>query len=271
MRVTLGNRRRSYVYGIRIGETPVKRVMYGGGQIWPSNDDRVASLAVDMSSFPGTADEAYWLHALDAVENFSSRNRYMKLTAGGRSYLVNSAYGTWNKAEYSMGVFSFGDEGPLFQDVRAGDTVTVEAVIPDRYDTQFAVTASSGSGGSGEWSLPWLPGTRLWAQLDKWQKRVSSHADFTLKGLPSGTVHVAGNVHKNGHNRDTVTCEAPAQSGVRLADGSVWAASGALVNGDDSLACAVSNVNTTFRFKPHYPAFRRTWRFKVTAVNKRVQ
>ena len=83
MRVTLGNRKRLYVYGIRIGETPVKRVMYGGRQIWPSNDDRAASLAVDMSFFPGTEDEAYWLHALNAVENFSSRNRYMKLTAGG--------------------------------------------------------------------------------------------------------------------------------------------------------------------------------------------
>lgn len=269
MRVTLGNRKRLYVYSIRIGETPVKRVMYGGRQIWPSNDDRAASLAVDMSFFPGTEDEAYWLHALNAVENFSSRNRYMKLTAGGRSYLVNSVYGTWNRAEYGMGAFRFGDEGPLFQDVRAGDMVTVEAVVPDRYDAQFAVTADSGSSGSGEWSLPWLPGTRLWAQLDKWQKRVSSHADFTLKGFPSGTVHVAGAVHKNGHNRDTVTCEAPAQAGVRLADGSVSTASNALVNGDGFLACSVSNVNTTFRFRLHYPAFRRTWRFKVTAVYRR--
>ena len=67
MRVTHGNRKRLYVYGIRIGETPVKRVMYGGRQIWPSNDDRAASLAVDMSFFPGTEDEAYWLHALNAV------------------------------------------------------------------------------------------------------------------------------------------------------------------------------------------------------------
>lgn len=90
MRVTLGNRKRRYVYGIRIGETPVKRVMYGGGQIWPANDDRVGSLAVDMSSFAGTADEAYWRHALDAVESSSSQNRYMKLTAGGRSYLINT-------------------------------------------------------------------------------------------------------------------------------------------------------------------------------------
>ena len=269
MRVTLGSRKRLYVYGIRIGETPVKRVMYGGSQIWPSNDDRVASLAVDMSSFPKTADEAYWLHALNAVESFSSQNRFMKLTAGGRSYLVNSAYGTWNRAEFGMGLFSFGDEGPLFQDVRAGDVVTVEAVIPDRYDAQFAVTASSGSAGIGEWALPWLPGTRLWAQLDKWPTKARSHADFTLKGMSSGTVHVAGAVHKNGHNRDTVTCEAPAQAGVRLADGSVYAASNALVNGDGALSCAVSNVNTTFRFRPHYPAFRRTWSFKVTAVNKR--
>lgn len=59
-----------------------------------------------------------------------------------------------------MGVFSFGDEGPLFQDVRAGDTVTVEAVIPDRYDAQFVVTDSSGS---------------------------------------SGAVHLAGSVHKSRH------------------------------------------------------------------------
>ena len=192
MRVTHGNRKRLYVYGIRIGETPVKRVMYGGRQIWPSNDDRAASLAVDMSFFPGTEDEAYWLHALNAVENFSSRNRYMKLTAGGRSYLVNSVYGTWNRAEYGMGAFRFGDEGPLFQDVRAGDMVTVEAVVPDRHDAQFAVTADSGSSGSGEWSLPWLPGTRLWAQLDKWRKRVSSHADFTLRGFPPAPCMLRG-------------------------------------------------------------------------------
>lgn len=271
--MTLGNRKRLYVYGIRIGETPVKRVMYGGGQIWPSNDDRVASLAVDMSSFPGTADEAYWLHALDAVENSSSRNRYMKLTAEGRSYLVSSVYGTWNKAEYSMGLFSFGDEGPLFQDVRAGDTVIVEAVIPDRYDAQFVVTASSASSGTGDWSLPWLSGTRLWIQWDKWRKKVSSRGGFTLTGQSSGKVHIRGWAQKNGHNRHTVTAEVSAKNAVgsRVCDGQFYEGYDSLVPGDAALRCALSNVNTTFRVKPHYPAFRRTWRFKVTAVNKKVQ
>lgn len=239
--------------------------MYGGSQIWPTNEARITSISLDLTSLAGTADHAYWLHAIDAVSNGSTPGQYMKLTVGSRVFLVNSTFGSYNLATFSLGAFQLGKNGPLLQDVRPGDMVSINAVIPDRYDDQYRCTNNPGHG-EFSWTLPWLPSTKLYLRLEKYQKKQNSLAFFTLSGSPSDTTHLYGYIQKQGHNRDTVTSEASATIGSKLGDGRVLNADKSLIPGDTSMICSISDVNTTVYLKPHYPSFERSWQFPISSI-----
>ena len=184
MKLTLGDTRRAYVYGIRVGETSVKRVMYAGKKIWPDYSDRIRTMTLDMEPLAGTQDELYWRAALSAVEAQSSEACHVRLTAGGRPYNLQSTYGSWALARFGFGTVSFDRDGPYREYLRVGDSVRVELVIPARRSAQLYNDGSSGQAtasaneAAGSWMEgqfdPPTDGTAIHGFFSKWQKKVST-------------------------------------------------------------------------------------------------
>ena len=131
MRVTFGKLVRRYVYDVRLGERKVSALYLGDKKIWPTLRDTVYSCVLDVAAVEGALDWAYWLHALDAVGKLgASAECYMKLTAGGREYMLGSTFGGWYPAEYDgRATVVFGDNGPLWEKLQPGDVVTVQVRV----------------------------------------------------------------------------------------------------------------------------------------------
>ena len=266
MRVTYDSYARRYVWAIRAGTSPVRRIMYGDRQIWPSNEDRVRTAAVDMSALDGTLEGAYWLHALDAVKDKASESCFMKLHAGGRTLLLQNAYGTLARAVYSRGVIDFGDEGPLAEDLRPGSMIEVSAVVPRRRAT---VAYASVVPAEPVWELPRLPGSTLYFGSEKGRKRTCPTATFEWWGEPSHTLHLRAFWIRFGHRRGFWDMELACRAGTGAANGSVSAGYDRFVPGDRRSVVRISQIGGAgepVRVCPTYPPFRMSWRLRVTAI-----
>ena len=267
MRVTHGRFAREYVYDLRLGKRQVKRLMRGGVQLWPTAEERVGTVALDLTLPDGTLDGAYWEHALELVGLASSEVCHVRVLAGGREYNLQSTYGVWNRCVLRHGVLDFGDKGPLVQALRVGDDVVMEAVVPLHEGVHVA--AGENASADGDTGLPWLPGTGLRVVVYKGRKRESAGCRFEVVGLPSGVVHVAGYGQKNGHCRGRY-------------EAMVYAAGMGCINGvverwDDGFAEGDVGVKVrggwyyagSGELVPVFPAFKRRWVFKVTGLTVR--
>lgn len=210
MKVTLGAQQRKFVYDVRFGERPVRRIMYGGLQIWPDETARVAKMSVDMSAFDGTLDGAYWLHAIDAVQAGSNGSCHMLMRAGGRDYMIQTTYDSWKRAVYSAGNIDFLGDGPMREKLRIGDRVTVKLVIPQR-QTAYVKGGQDGYMGyvwdnyeNENWlsceCLPTIPNTSVRGFFTKGQKKVST-GNRIIVIASTGQWLLDRHIQQDGHGR----------------------------------------------------------------------
>ncbi len=269
MRKTLGKYVRRYLYDKRLGDRRVVAIYRCGKKIWPALGDTVRSCVLDVAAVEGSAEWAYWLHALDAVAKLgASEECYMKLTAGGRDYMLGRAFGCWYLAGYDgRATVVFGDNGPLRDKINPGDVVTVHVRVP-QHEGAAVGTAWENQSVSGSEPLPWLPGSCLRVLVQKGRKRVSAGCRFCVTGRPSGTVHVQGFAQKNGHCRGSYWGNAFARD-MRVINGWVDVYSDGAVAGDGSLDVEARWYNAGCgRVLPVFPGFDRVIRFRVSAVTR---
>lgn len=189
------------VYDARLGERRVKAIYRGNVKIYPDNAARIRQLRLDTSSWAGTPDGSCWEQALEAVSVHASSSRYIKLTAD-RSYMLNNTWGSYPLASSLGGglfEFAFG-EGPLLQNIRLGDTASLQIRLPSLHSLSI--------GGSQESSQPVSrvypacpSGTEVRGYFWKGQKRVSTGVRIVITSLPSGRVLLERHQQQNGHCR----------------------------------------------------------------------
>lgn len=270
MRITAGKLVRRYVYDARLGERNVSALYLDGRKIWPTLSDTVKSCVLDVAAVEGSLDWAYWLHALDAVGKLGAgKECYVKLTAGGREYMLGGTYGHWYEAEYDgRATVKFGDNGALWEKLQPGDEVEVEMRVPARESGSMASVSAATA--EEVFSLPWLPGTGLAFTVGKGRKKTNADWDFTVAGQGSGTLHIDGAARITGHKRgDWATVVYARKMGVHQTMRFSW---------DD--AYAAGDVGVLVRMVAHnggtvihksrllWPGFVRTIRFKVSAVTR---
>jgi len=257
MRVTQGKYVRRFVYGMAVGQQKVKRVMMGGRQVWPGNELRVRQIILNMLPVTYGANEQYWLHAMDAVAAKSSPDCYVGFNIAGREYRVRTTYGVYPLVRLEYGVLDFGADGPLWEDVRVGDHLNVEVVIPARKSDTYTDVVEA------ECPLPWLSGTRATVQWHKGRKKKQAGVRWLIEG---GHAHLGGLNYTDAHKRRTFYREVPE-------DKHKWVErvqNGAMVSGVNSLKVtaqphgAASEPGVTLR----WPAFRKVFRFYITGVTK---
>lgn len=268
MIATNGETVRKYVYDVRLGERKAAALYCGDRMLWPTLSDTLAGCVLDVNELEGSADYAFWVHALGAVARLgASAECYMKLTAGGRDYMLGSTFGAWYKAGYDgRATVDFGEDGPLWEALRVGDEVRVQLVVPE-HEGEPVRAAENGAAEGVTW-LPWMPGSYLRVNVVKGKKRVSAGCRFKVTGQNSGTVHVEGYAQKNGHCRGSFWgCAYAAAGGV--INGCVEGFDDAFVQGDESLLVRGEWYNAgSGELVPVFPGFRKTIRFKVSAVTR---
>ena len=270
MRITFGKLVRRYVYDVRLGERKVSALYLGDKKIWPTLSDTVYSCVLDVAAVEGAAPWAYWLHALDAVGKLgASAECYMKLTAGGREYMLGSTFGGWYPAEYDgRATVVFGDNGPLWEKLQPGDVVTVQLRVPGRESGRMATV--TGTAAEMMFSLPWLPGTGLAFTVGKGQKRTNAHWEFSVVGQGSGTLHIEGQSVIEGHHRGDWSMAVYAREmKVHRPLRFVW--DDAYATGDAGVLMRVVSHNggtTVSGCRLLWPGFTTTLRLKVAAVTR---
>lgn len=231
MKVTLGDKKRKFVYDVLFGERHVNRIMYAGRKIWPDESERVATMSLDMSVLEDSVEGVYWMHALTAVSSASSDECYMLLRAGGRDYMLQTTFDKWKKATYSAGTVDFLGDGPMRESLRIGDTVTVQLVMPQRQSTIIGgdqlgyegyqwVNYSIGRYVTGDYP-PTIPNTSVRGFFSKGQKEVSTGTRIMVTDS-NGEVLVDRHIQQNGHGRAFLNWDygtvgySPGSSGVVL-------------------------------------------------------
>lgn len=264
MRVTGGGFKRRFVYGLRVGKARAVKAMYAGQQVWPGNEERVRRIALDMSELAGSLNYHYWLHAMDAVRNGSKANKYMGFAIAERQYRMVTTYMGYPLATYDYGILDFGDDGPLYQDVRVGDTLTVEAVIAARNSSRYTETQEEVC------PVPYIQGTNLQVVWHKGRKKGRAGCNFIVKGQPGGVVHFGGSCYTDAHRRGRYTRGVPGNPhkwSNAVYDNS-W------VQGEERLLVSAM-PRSSFSGAPSvmllWPAFRKSFKFKVTGVWKKTE
>ncbi len=259
MRITNAALVRKYLYDARLGDTKAVALYHGDTKLWPTLSDTVYSCVLDVNEFTHSMEWAYWLHALAAVQSQCNAECYLKLTAGGRDYMLGATFGSWYKADFDgRATVTFGDDGPPAERLSVGDTVTIEARIPARKSELFE--------GEAVCLLPFLTDTRLSVEWYKKQKRRYAGRRFTVTGLASSTVHFAGTCETSEHKRGRK---------VRVLPGNTHRWHNAVYNGqmqlgDSSLSVSTSptgsggNGGVAFL----WPPFTKVFRFKVDVLTR---
>lgn len=264
MRVTKGKFVRRFVYGWQVGKRRAKRAMRGGVEIWPGDEERVRRLFIDMAWLEGSAENAYWLHALAHGPNNTVRDR-VSVTIAGREYCLGRSVNRKPTVSYSQGWLDFGDDGPALRDVRVGDELVVRASVPQR--TSGVVSTVENGSAATEMGWPWIPNCYMHMVVHKGKKKVSAGCRYTVSGVPSGTVHIGGYAQKNGHCRGGYGGDAfPWACGVINGATSSW--NNNVVAGDTHVRVQLDSYNNgcTDAYMV-MPAFKRDFRFTITAID----
>lgn len=203
MRVSLGKLVRRYVYGVRLGERRVSAIYHGDKLIWPTLSDTVYSAVLDVAAIEGTLAGAQFWHALEAVQKKGAeKDCYILMTAGGREYMLVDGFGRYDVAVWDGHATAvFGDNGPLSDELQAGDEVTLRLVVPESMTTK-AASPGENQPFSQTWETRWLPGTTLVYSHYKGKKKVCPWANGSLTAAPSGKTYVVAPWHNHaGHKR----------------------------------------------------------------------
>ena len=260
MRVTNGKRVRKYVYDVRLGDNTAAALYCGDRKLWPTLSDTVYSCVLDVNELEGSVNRAWWLHALDAVGKLgASAECHMKLTAGGREYMLGSTFGGWYLAEYDgRATVVFGDNGPLWEKLQPGDVVTVQLRVPGRESEEFE--------GQRVCYLPHLTKTQMRVVFHKGKKKRWAGRRFNVTGQPGGVVHWGGSCETSEHKRGQKTRVLPGNT-------HKWynrVHNDAMVVGETQLAIDTVAIGSggggglTFL----WPGFTTTLRLKVSAVTR---
>ncbi len=260
MRKTIGKLIRKYLYDKRLGDRRVVEIYRDGEKIWPTLSDTVYSCVIDVNELEGSVNRAWWLHALDAVAKLgASAECYIKLTAGGRDYMLGATFGNWSLAGYDgRATVVFGDNGPLWDKLQPGDTVTVQLRVPGRESEEFE--------GQSVCYLPHLTKTQMRVVFHKGQKRRWAGRRFTVTGQAGGVVHWGGSCETSEHKRGQKTRVLPGNT-------HKWynrVHNDAMVVGETSLHIDTAAIGSggggglTFL----WPGFTTTLRLKVSAVTR---
>lgn len=202
MRLTLGKLVRKNVCGVRLGADRVAEVRHGEALIWPTLSDTISKCVLDVAEVEDTRDGAYLAHALGLLEEGKAS---IKVVCGGREYYVDAEHGRFDVAHWDgHGGLVFGDCGPLGEDLKVGDRVSLDLVVEEAEKSASYASAAENEGISEAWGCRWLPGTALVYSHYKGQKKRCSWAHGTVTGAESGLVYVAAPHHiHEGHKRET--------------------------------------------------------------------
>lgn len=259
MRKTIGKLVRRYLYDKRLGDRKVVAIYRDDVKVWPSLSDTAYSMVIDVNELEGSVNRSWWLHALDAVSKGAGPECYMKLTAGGRDYMLGKTFDNWYLAEFDgRATVVFGDNGPLMEKLHAGDEVSVELRVPARESAEFE--------GQCVCYLPHLAKTRLRVVFHKGQKRRWAGRRFRVTGQAGGVVHWGGSCETSEHKRGKKTRVLPGNT-------HKWynaVHDDAMVAGETQLlidtAAIGSGIGGGLTFL--WPGFTVTLRFKVSAVTR---
>lgn len=263
---------RKYVRNADIGNAAVNEIWHGDTMIYPDNETLVKQLTVSVPAV-GTLEWAYWVHAVRGVTSRSSLYRktaQLMLTAGGESWWCgdNRPTGLYRCSITEDGVLAFGtDQGPVAQDVNKGDTVTLKAVIPLTGDNPLQSYVQDASTNM-EWTNPWLPGSKLYLQWGKGQKKKSAGVVYKLTGVSSGMQMLAGSGQKNGHGRGELVSGYATPAACRVVNhNNSKSGDDAYVAGDTGIKGFFQQYNSCYYLYscPMYPAFTKS--FSLTVKN----
>lgn len=187
-----GKAEKAFVPEVWLGGVPVGELWYEGRKLYPDGRVRVKDIVL---GFKDGVEQAYWLHAVAAVQGGSSAGCYMKMRFKGREWLLYTTYDGLPCLRAVNGVLRFGeDEGILLQDC-IGAVVEVECVVPERRSTGLRSVLKNNPQYVEErlWDLPLLPGTCVYVDGYKGQKREWAYwNNVRVEGVPSGRVYVDG-------------------------------------------------------------------------------
>ena len=267
MRVSHGKYGERFVYDVRVGDRKVKRIMYGGKQIWPTYGERIRTMTLDVAEVEGTLPWVYLKHALAAVQGGSGAGCYVCVYAdGSKRWNLESTYEHYKLANWTEGIIDFAGEGPHRQAVRVGDRGRLQMVVPEVEGAVYAAEA----GGEVVWTdeLGWLPGTKLSMVWSKGQKKVSADVEFSVTGDGSGVVHIGGRGSIQGHGRGEYDADVEARRmGVHSGEVTKW--QDGYEPGDSGVRVWVKCHNdgtTVGHAHLVFPAFVREVELKVTGL-----
>ncbi len=195
MRVTIGDHDNKFVRHLSLGDTPVKELWLGDRKLYPSDEERVQRLFVELPEI--YSDEWCILqHGLDALKMRSKDSGYMVLRVAGYSYAVSFAHSGMDVVEHAGDGFIFSaDEGPSLRDVSESDVCELDIYLP--VHSSLIVRANPDESST---ILPLLPASRLYGKVEKWKKKTNAVSQFWVsqqdEELFRGQISVKG--HKRG-------------------------------------------------------------------------
>ena len=260
MRKTIGKLVRRYLYDKRLGDRKVAAIYRGGVKVWPSLSDTAYSMVIDVNELEGSVNRGWWLHALDAVEKLGAGAEcYIKLTAGGRDYMLGSTFDNWYLAEFDgRATVVFGDNGPLMEKLHPGDEVSVELRVPARESAEF--------NGQCVCYLPHLTRTQMRVVFHKGQKRRWAGRRFRVTGQAGGVVHWGGSCETSEHKRGKKTRVLPGNTHkwYKAVHNDAMVAGETQLDIDTAAIGSGGGGGVTFL----WPGFTTTLRLKVSAVTR---
>ena len=240
-------RKRRFVGGYVNGGRRVTEIWRGDKRIWPSGDS--ARRIRVLLPARGSAEWAYWAHALEATKKSSSRQNYLRFKVGDFFYYINSSPdGTMPyKLDGDVLSLELGDGVPVDE---LGEFLAADATIQKRRVTLVAGGFDNGSVSSVE-DVPMLAGSVIgYSQACK-RRKLKSYSDVVATSLSSETILL----------RDGVMKQSRSWSGYS------WHAAASPV-GDVGWRCDVSIRGEGYLRGAYvqYPAFKREFNLKIISV-----
>ncbi len=173
MRISNGPRfHNAFVQYAFLGDEPVGEIWLGDRKLYPSDEERIARLYIDMPD-EGSASWCYLQHMIDVLKLAHQESGYAVLEVAGMRYAIGFVHSQLHSVRFEGDCFIFGtDEGPSLHDVAQGGRVAIRMFIPMRNSPQVAGEPAGSSA-----VLPVLPSTGVFIRLIKNKKKVHAHCE----------------------------------------------------------------------------------------------
>ena len=259
MNVIVQGRQRRFVEAY-VGDKRVVEIWLGDKQIWPNAEGIARRIVVELPQ-PGTLDWQYWVHAVDATQEKSAPNNYMRFTHEGMDfYIQSSPDGTppYKLADNSLTLGQY-DDGILIDQL--GEYLEVEAKIAARDSYKYELVTNAICG------LPYLMNTKLYVNFQKGKKRDAAGCSFRVVGESSGVVHFGGSCYASTHDRDWHPSTLPDYRGKYWLDEQY---NNAMMVEDSRLLVTAEKYSDS-TYSPSvilkWPAFTRKFKLKIITVS----